>query len=777
MYYPIFEGCFVAANYEEKRKRLSKVRDRAYRVTLSREMTERPAKVGRLEFAAEEPLVLEWEEAAKEAVICGSVATLRVISPGDRTFEDLYTLVPGEVRLTVRDAKSGGLVWTGGLDAEFYEEPYSDHDGYVVELTASDFGMLDRLTFGLGGKPSLRAIVEGALSAAGLDELEVDTSMVSTRLMKADGTDEAMSLEAVMVQAANFYDETGEPVTMLEALKGVMQPLGLKMVQRRGKLVIYDLNGLYASGDREKVVWCSTDQMLSCDRVANDVKVTLSAYSQPTLLNGELDAGGDEADLTVDNLMEMETNDGGRALQSWAYYDDYGHWGDYDSISFVASLGDSARQSGLAWTDAWGELVHLRPVMGGSEATCVAMTMWTGGHGPLASGKPEAIVNLASDKNLTRAVMITERQWVEGSSDRQYRLRLTMDLMVDARYNPFEEAGSGNEQGNQELLKVRTSYLMVPAIVTLYDERGAAIAHYSNRDDAHGMWGTSHPGFTMGEWVTGADPLRSRVMKPSANGLTAEDVSCWLEWYDPETLAGDKSNCVGGWQTNRHCFGQAYPVGQKIEGHFLVNAPKGQYLPYPTRSGYVEVVVLRGIYPYSWGPRAQFGESPWWDDDGLWEKLRWLMYKAPKLEVVKAAPPYDVADCDDIEYAGVANAQAREGLEIQTICGTSERLLPMARAMLHCPWGQIKQLRRGERTSTAEDLLIGTLYSQYATRHTKLTGTALLTRAAFPTMTDGGQRGDKVFMLTGCVEDLGASMAEMTLVELSPDEYDSSNTK
>jgi hypothetical protein len=46
------------------------------------------ASVGQLEFPADAPLVIEWQREEKEKVICGSNATLKIISPGDRTYED-----------------------------------------------------------------------------------------------------------------------------------------------------------------------------------------------------------------------------------------------------------------------------------------------------------------------------------------------------------------------------------------------------------------------------------------------------------------------------------------------------------------------------------------------------------------------------------------------------------------------------------------------------------------------------------------------------------------
>jgi hypothetical protein len=63
-----------------------------WRVEILQEADEAFAKIGSLDFDADDALVIEWGEGAKEQVICGSTATLKVISPGDRTYEDLYTI-------------------------------------------------------------------------------------------------------------------------------------------------------------------------------------------------------------------------------------------------------------------------------------------------------------------------------------------------------------------------------------------------------------------------------------------------------------------------------------------------------------------------------------------------------------------------------------------------------------------------------------------------------------------------------------------------------------
>lgn len=81
-------------------------------------------------------------------------------------------------------------------------------------------------------------------------------------------------------------------------------------------------------------------------------------------------------------------------------------------------------------------------------------------------------------------------------------------------------------------------------------------------------------------------------------------------------------------------------------------------------------------------------------------------------------------------------------------------------------------MTRAGRTNQIEQLLIGTLYSQYASRKTVLSGTSVL-RVPAPVLLwykDQSQEG-KRFLLTEAVERLREAESEIKVVEMSPDEY------
>ena len=178
-----------------------------WRVDLMQEADTAFATVGALEFPADEPLVLEWQREDKETVILGSNATLKIVSPGDRTYEDLYTIEVGRIRMDVY--KNNILYWSGALDPEFYEEPYETASGYEVSLTFSDFGILDRIKYDLTGIQTLRNIIIYALQRSCILYSGIDTKQITTTF--TDGV--SITNGGISVRSENFTDEDGEAST------------------------------------------------------------------------------------------------------------------------------------------------------------------------------------------------------------------------------------------------------------------------------------------------------------------------------------------------------------------------------------------------------------------------------------------------------------------------------------------------------------------------------------------------------------------------------------
>lgn len=728
-----------------------------WRVEILQEASAPFGSVGQLTFEAEEALVIDWKHTDKEAVICGSEATLKLESPGDRTYEDLYTIEVGRIRMDVY--RENALYWSGALDPEFYEEPYEAYNHYVVTLTFSDFGILDRLKYNLSGMQTLQAILLDALTRSTINYGGLDADTYCTTYFPNGGK---ANPAALAVRSENFYDEDAEPSTLKEVVEGILQPLALKMIQRNGQVYVFDLNGLHAAA-RRAITWDGDSQTMGVDKVANNVKVNFSPYSSAELLNGDLEYGG-EYSVEMVNLVA----DPGKSYYS--YYPDYSeehrqgsNW-DYNLINFTIFI--SSQGKGLAYLNPSARYCHILPLVGGpSETTGIAWAFHSGGHGGLDTGWPKRILNTVTMERST-VVMKTHRVFLPALSSegqKSYYVRLSLEMLLDARYNPFTEGNDGNEGGNYDGVKGQTGYAFVPIAVNIYDSAGNAVCHYDNSSIAKG--GTKgHLAYCKGSWVSGEGGFGS----------------AYLEYYDPNDLWESAGIC--GWKKNRQCIGRP---GRGNVDVVLYDSFKqmadGQYMPYPTQGGYLEVTVFAGVQcfdmdEYIWPiTQTAWNEPKYWGPNGnnWYNKVRWLLYKAPKVELVKNNLIFDAAELDDVEYSGYINKHAKEEISIDTVCGTANTTCPTARG-IYCRATdslQIQTLKRAGVTDHPEKLLIGTLYSQFAARKTTLSGEAKIDTGGLCIYTERNQAG-KVFMMSGETQDVITDITDAQYTEFNADEYE-----
>ena len=721
-----------------------------WRVEILQEADTPFGSVGQLTFEAEETLVIDWKHTDKEEVICGSEATLKIESPGDRTYEDLYTIEVGRIRMDVY--RENALYWSGALDPEFYEEPYEAYNHYVVTLTFSDFGILDRLKYNLAGMQTLQTILSDAITRSTISHAGIDADTYCTTYFAAGGK---ANPAALAVRSENFYNEDAEPSTLKEVIEGILQPLALKMIQRNGKVYIFDLNGLHTLAASRAIVWDGDSQTMGVDKVANNVKINFSPYSSAELLNGELEYGG-EYSVEMVNLVA----DPGASYYS--YYPDYSeehrqgsNW-DYNLINFTIFL--SSQGKGLAYLNPSARYCHILPLVGGpSETDAIAWSFFSGGHGSIDEYHhwPKQILNNPS-KISSNVIMRTNRVFLPAlTSDGQksYYVRLTLEMLLDARYNPFTEANNGNEESNYNGMKVWTGWAFVPVGITMYDNSGNAVCHYVNSNIAR-SYAKGHLGYAKGSWAAGA----------------ASFGDAFLAYYDANDLS--ESTGVLGWKKNRQCIGR--PRGNQVVIYdSFKQMADGEYMPYPTQGGYLEVTVYAGVNCYDYGESTDFDTTSQWDKKSLYSKVRWLLYKAPKVELVKNNLVFNAAELDDIEYSGYINKHAKEEISIDTICGTASTTCPTAKG-IYCQATnslQIQTLKRAGVTDHPEKLLIGTLYSQFAARKTTLSGEAKIDTGGLCKYTEQNQSG-KVFMMSAEKQDVITDTTDAKYTEFNADEYE-----
>lgn len=738
---------------------------------LRKEAPEPSSGVGELTFSGEEPLLIEWDERSKEDVLCGSTATLKLLSPGDRTYIDLYSVAVGEIRLDV--LKDDVLYWSGSLDPEFYEEPYSMLEDYEVSLTFSDFGILERLRFNLAGMHTLRELLDNALDRSGINYMRVDEGYISTSL---DGGGSVMSLGDLTVRSDNFYDEDGEALPLREVLEGIFLPLGLRMVQRGGVVWVYDLNGLYAGGPLKKLEWMSDDQMLGVDAVYNNAKVTWSPYAQSGVLTEEESYVDDtDPNLTALNQLDGRTK-GGSTYYSYHYSQDLENWIDATDCGFTlwtsrngknaSLLNDGARffkivaqedgqkSEGIALY--WTSVAGIRMSTGGgwsAHLSCQGHGCgWSFGY--LGSGVGSALWK-------------SQEIWLPPvPHPENLRVRIGLDMLMDCRFNPFESSANlinGVEQKDWEgQWNRRGNFVYVPVTLKWQPDGADTIYCWTNQDVPGRP--VSSPvrsvGETLGHWAVYD---ASRDSAPQTYG--------YLCWYDGDDR-GEQCGVLG-WKKNRPCIN---PHKERLTTA-LGSMNDGQLVPYPNvgvRGGRMWIEVRQEGWMLSDGD-VNLSTTEFVDSHGLWKKGKtwWCLMKLPEIEVQNAQQYETTIDTDDVEYAAVLNSSAKEDIEIDTICGTASGGVPTARGAYFRTDGltQVETLTRAGRTAQAEELLIGTLYSQFAERRTKLEGTTRLGPSGLCLWREAMQ-GDCRFIDMSVIENIQDDSCERVLVELRPDEYD-----
>lgn len=729
--------------------------------------------IGTLDFEADEALVIEWGHAEKEEVICGSTATLRIESPGDRTYEDLYTIAPGRIRMDVY--RDNLLYWSGTLDPEFYEEPYEKAANYPVTLTFSDFGVLDRLKYDLSGMRSLYEIVGYCLSRTSINST-IDENLISTSLT-AGGVQ--MSLADLKVRSDNFYDEDGEALTLKEVLEGVLQPLALRIVQRAGRVYVYDLNALYYTAAKP-VIWDGDSQTMGTDRVYNNAKITWSTYAQSGNLSNQecwlLDTSANE---TAMNMVDGRVV-GDATIFSYHYSTEPIDWLDLGDVGFTLWISDIGKNAVILNNIA--KFYKIVPQYDGQESEGIAIRWpgvgaYRGGGGttiPMRweiKGAPSNL--LPGTINIVGGIIFKNSPiWLPPVVDNSNGLaiRVVMDMLLDPRFNPFETAakwdGLTQNQDQADFEKkwnLRGNYMYVPVTIKFKPDGSNDVYCWTNTDiikkDVKNAPVITLNG-TYGRWV-----------KDTSTG-NAQKVWGYLCYYTPDDRA-EKSGVIG-WRKNRPAIN---PHTHRIIS-VLANSEDGQYIPYPDfgNGGGELWVEVRSGWVLSDG-NVNIATDKIIDSYGLWnDKYNWVLCQLPQVEIMNNTQFNKAVNTDDVEYDAAINADAKEDIELDTICGSSADGVPTARgAYFAAATGkQITQLSRAGRTSQIEDLLIGTLFSQFGERRTKLSGEMQILADNLSAYTEANQEG-KIFMITADTQDVITDVSDATVTELRPDEYESRN--
>ena len=653
---------------------------------------------------AREAITIEWSKRDKLEPIRSSAATLRILCQSDRKFTDLYTVAVKTVRLDIY--RAGSLYWSGTIDTELYEEPYSISKGYVVSLTFSDFAVLSRIKWGGSGFKTIADVLNICINSTGIRYGAVEKH-ISTRMYSSDTAD---IFENLSLLSDNFYNEEGEADNLEDVLGYILIPFTAHIQQKNGSIHIFDINQIVTE-DPVSVKWVRKDSVLGVDKVYNNAKITFSAYEPIDILSAEMDEGDYETPETGGVMIKTDHNDGVEGFHIFfdttkdrVFEIKSGTGAKYFCIKPTYS-GNNDR--GVAYCCTPDNVQHL------NKATS-CMSGGTHVKGELFKVKKQPYLGYVSYRRA------------------DYKLKLSLNFLFDVRYNPFESAALGNEEGNYERLTDWCNFAYVPIMLTLRDKDGKALYHYRNRNvmesdryDLQGSW-------DVGEASWG---------------------DCYLCYYDESNRKNETG--LGGWKTNRQIIGY-YRGGlpQKI-----TKRGEGEFIEMPPCAGWLDIRVGVGIYQFDYGR----------EEKDIYSRTRWVLYKSFNIELVDKYG--NSLDLKDQVHTAWIEKDAEEEYEIETHVGTMEKASPAARGVVFRTGSNeiIKEVYRNGYTASLEQLAIGTIYSQFGSRKNQFTGTVKIL-PGFTICLENNTPGK--YMLTSEVQNLSAAISEINMVEIEADNYE-----
>ena len=666
-----------------------------------------------VKFAYDTPVEIEWNEVDKLEPVQGSCLTLTLQSLKDRQFINLYSIEVGTMRADVY--RNGKLYWSGQLDTELYEEPYSEKTDYDVTFSFSDFAVLDRVKWSKTGVCTIQDVIDTCIAAMGIKYNGVQ-KFISTKTSQYGS---AINFSSLYVLNDNFYDEDGEAMTMREVLDEVLRPFALRMVQKGGYLYIFDMNAVYSDMDTEEVWWKGDDAYLGVDVVYNNVKVTFSPYADAKLVNTELEH---------DNVLPDKE-------ATRKYLMDY----DWDNAAdgFRIVVGD---QDDLPMTLANGaKYYRIDSDFSGNDEAGVIWGYKGNGKTNYSQNLLNSFVKARNNGVCTSVPIISTKPSFLGYVSYKrtsFKLKVTLDLLFDVRYNPFEDASGKNESGNWERLNDWCNVGYVPVMLYLKDASGKILYHYENSGviDLDGYKHTA----ANSKWVSGAGKWGCMWL-------------CYYDWDNRKSKTG-----FGGWSKNKPIIGYyrgGLPKKWKAMGD-------GEFIDLPPyNGGFLELHIGRGIYQFDYKR----------EEKDIYSRARWLMYQTPTVTLVNSNGT-DIS-LDDIEDTAWINKAAKEELTIDTILGTlGKTWSPSARGLvMDSTYKAYQTFYRAGVEDRLERLLIGTVYSQYGSRHNTLSGTVRLL-PDLKIYTDASSSGK--YILLSEVQNLLQDSSEITMAELSADNYE-----
>lgn len=662
----------------------------------------------------DEPLVIEWQETGKMDVVQSSTCTLKVSNESDRQMVELMTN-----RNAICSVYRGAtLYWQGLLDDAVYEEPYSVNDGYVTELTFSDFGFLNRAKFTMTGRHSLRDIVDDCLGTAQLGSLQV-TQMVS--LVKPKVLTPA-TLEDLYVSCDRFQSSGsfGDGPSKRDVLEEILRPLGLRIMQKKGRIWIFDMEYLRDETTAVPVVWKGTDAYLRGAETFGLYEVAFDSDPEVDIIDGSVNS---------DNWNYVSSD------RFWAEYRDDDNAEREVGFYFQYSLKNATQQryvfrnrSHLSASDDYGYARRAWCYDSVNDAT----------RNLLATTTPRDISTVAEFFSL-------QSGYIPLIPDRgDFQFRVTLDFLFSPKLNPFEAAEDWNldiyetswhtiswENWKEQMLR-----LYIPVKLEVVDGNGDVLYHYKNTNRYGGYLYPLDPG--RGEWLSGA-------------GTWGEML---LAYYKPGEDGHLHETALDGWATNKQTISRSRAKAPGV----YAKRKDGEYVPLPPVPGYVRFTVSNGLVGLVGDTEPQMLLN-------FDQYVRWQLYRDPKVTVVRADMINDEVAKDDFKEQDAIDTYSDTLSEEEKVGSYRKGVAPCARGLLSDVYGLVwsKFVKNGV-LRTLEEHRMRSLQDQNYLVQPELSGTAEL-NPEFCVHSEASTGG--VFLVTALRQDPQSATEHVTMARIA----------
>lgn len=720
-----------------------------------------------ISLEADEPCVIEWQETQKTDAVQPSACTLRVSNEKDRQMTPLM----GHPDALVIVSRDGKPYWVGHLDDAVYEEPYSYEDGYVTELTFSDFGILNRTPFTLTGRQSLHAIVYDCLETIGFGNgLPVS---LFTSLLDPD-TFNPITLGQLYIDASRFApdaDTWGATTTKREVLEEILRPLGLRIMQKNARMNIYDIEYLRDHDDLHNYpVWKGTDAYLAGSDTYGRFEVAFEPDARETLAGGEADYDENHPDEGPYFAHSLNP-DGTLSADIGFHINDshVPHCPDARLLNGAKMLRTTADQSDtndvcIAWRAICRKVLYQINNGNGQSTPVEAYARLVNNYPANLAGLSQAIFHITSGH-------------IPLTPDRDnYQLRVNLDFIFSFRPNPFDKM-----EGNPHITELwgdREFYwrqrgiriVMVPAKLELLDDQGNAIFHYRNADSEDRHFNSElqycaidplGPG--KGTWEEGpADGFGDMFLAYYGN-LDGDDGTPASSHIQP----GDDNDCdpivkpEGGWTTNRQTLSESL-----MTTPLIASRRQGEYVPMPPSAGRLRLTIGSGVFGFRPKCYAYQAHLYAYDLQNVMNDAKWQLYRNPEIAIVKANRKDDGIDTGTVYNRTVAYdsfLNPKPDTIADTLkAGTWQKgIAPSARGLLSRADGTVwQQLAKEGELRTLNRHRLRFIANQTYTTQPVISGTAeldILFRAKREAFTPG------VFLVTALRQDLHQATERLTM--------------